>query len=71
VLICVNNLFYFVLFCFAGFIYAFLGGKKARDCLKFANACAALHIGKKRSRNIFPTLKELTKQTKKQGNEIR
>ncbi|MCK4476524.1 MAG: carbohydrate kinase family protein [Methanophagales archaeon] len=43
----------------AGFIYAFLGGKDAKECLKFANACAATHISKKRLRNVFPTIKDV------------
>ena len=43
----------------AGFIYAFLGGMDAMGCLKFANACAATHISKKRLRNIFPTIKDV------------
>ncbi|HJH27336.1 MAG TPA: hypothetical protein C5S37_11360 [Methanophagales archaeon] len=28
----------------AGFIYAFLEGREAEECLKFANACAAAHL---------------------------
>ncbi len=43
----------------AGFIYAFLDGKSEKECLKFANACAAAHISKKRLRNIYPTIKDV------------
>jgi sugar/nucleoside kinase (ribokinase family) len=43
----------------AGFIYAFLKGKAAEECLRFANACAAIHISKKRVGNVFPTVKEV------------
>jgi len=43
----------------AGFIYAFLGGKEAGEGLSFANACAAIHISKKRLGNVFPTIKEV------------
>ncbi|MCW3135067.1 MAG: carbohydrate kinase family protein [Methanophagales archaeon] len=43
----------------AGFIYAFLEGKDAEECLKFANACAAAHISKKRLRNVVPTIKDV------------
>ncbi len=43
----------------AGFIYAFLKGKAAEECLRFANACAAIHISKKRFGNVFPTVKEV------------
>ncbi len=43
----------------AGFIYAFLGGKDAEECLRFANACAAAHIRRKRVRNVFPTIKDV------------
>ncbi|MCW7073969.1 MAG: carbohydrate kinase family protein [Methanophagales archaeon] len=46
----------------AGFIYAFLDGKGAEECLEFANACAALHISRTRSRNAFPRLDELELQ---------
>ena len=28
----------------AGFIYAFLAGKQAKECLRFANSCAARHL---------------------------
>jgi sugar/nucleoside kinase (ribokinase family) len=48
----------------AGFIYAFLGGKEAEDCLIFANACAAVYIGKKRMQNVFPTITEVKNQYK-------
>lgn len=40
----------------AGFIYAVLAGKQTEECLRFANACAALHISRRRQRNVFPTL---------------
>ncbi len=43
----------------AGFIYAFLRGREAEECLKFANACAATYISKKRLGNVFPTIKEV------------
>lgn len=43
----------------AGFIYAFWGGREAEECLKFANACAATYISKKRLGNVFPTIKEV------------
>jgi sugar/nucleoside kinase (ribokinase family) len=43
----------------AGFIYAFLKGKAAEECLRFANACAAIHISKKRVGNVFPIVKEV------------
>ena len=43
----------------AGFIYAFLDGKAAEECLEFANACAALHISRTRARNAFPRLDEV------------
>ena len=45
----------------AGFIYAFLMGKKADECLRFANACAATHISTQRRGTVFPTLKEVEK----------
>ncbi len=51
----------------AGFIYAFLGGKEAEDCLIFANACAAVYIGKKRMQNVFPTITEVKNQYKLKG----
>jgi len=47
----------------AGFIYAFLDGREAEECLKFANACAAAHISKKRLRNVFPTIKDVESLT--------
>lgn len=40
----------------AGFIYALLSGKKAGECLRFANACAAIHISTRRSGTVYPTL---------------
>jgi len=43
----------------AGFIYALLEGKEAKECLRFANACAAAYISTKRRGNAFPTLKEV------------
>jgi len=43
----------------AGFIYAFLEGKDAEGCLRFANACAAIHISKKRWGNVFPAIKDV------------
>jgi len=43
----------------AGFIYAFLVGKEAEKCLRFANACAATHISTQRRGTVFPTLKEV------------
>jgi len=43
----------------AGFIYAFLVGKEAEECLRFANACAATHISTQRRGTVFPTLKEV------------
>ncbi len=43
----------------AGFIYAVLTGKEAEDCLRFANACAAVYISAKRMENPFPALKEV------------
>ena len=49
----------------AGFICAFLMGKEAKECLRFANACAATHISRKRMRNVFPTLTEVVKLYKK------
>ena len=45
----------------AGFIYAFLMGKEADECLSFANACAATHISTQRRGTVFPTLKEVEK----------
>jgi len=42
----------------AGFIFAFLREKEAVECLRFANACAATHISKRRVGNVFPTMKE-------------
>ncbi|MDI6886090.1 MAG: carbohydrate kinase family protein [archaeon] len=50
----------------AGFIYAFLTGQDAKECLRFANACAATHISRKRRRNVFPTLREVEKLYKKE-----
>ncbi len=41
----------------AGFIYALLEGEEAKECLRFANACAAEYISTKRRGNVFPTLK--------------
>ncbi len=43
----------------AGFIFAFLRGMEAEACLRFANACAAMHISKRRLGNVFPTMKEV------------
>jgi sugar/nucleoside kinase (ribokinase family) len=43
----------------AGFIYALLDGEEAKECLRFANACAATHISKKRLRNVFPAVKDV------------
>ncbi|MGB2727617.1 MAG: carbohydrate kinase family protein [Halobacteriota archaeon] len=43
----------------AGFIFAFLREKEAEECLRFANACAAIHISKRRVGNVFPTMKEV------------
>ncbi|MFZ2071147.1 MAG: carbohydrate kinase family protein [Halobacteriota archaeon] len=50
----------------AGFIYALLELKAAEDCLKFANACAALHISRRRAINVFPTVESVTKMVNKQ-----
>ena len=41
----------------AGFIYAVLTGREAEDCLRFANACAAVYISTTRIKNPFPTVK--------------
>lgn len=43
----------------AGFIYSLLEGEEAKECLRFANACAAEYISTKRRGNVFPTLKEM------------
>jgi 5-dehydro-2-deoxygluconokinase len=43
----------------AGFIYAFLAGKEAEKCLRFANACAALYITRKSVSTAFPSLDEV------------
>lgn len=43
----------------AGFIYAVLDGKESKECLRFANACAAEYISTTRRGNVFPTLKEV------------
>jgi 5-dehydro-2-deoxygluconokinase len=43
----------------AGFIYAFLAGKEAEECLRFANACAALYITRKSVSTVFPSLDEV------------
>ncbi|MHC1580012.1 MAG: carbohydrate kinase family protein [Candidatus Alkanophagales archaeon] len=40
----------------AGFIFAFLRGKSPEDCLRFANACGAVHLQKERG---YPTLEEV------------
>ena len=45
----------------AGVIYAVLGGKEAKECLRFANACAAEYISAKRRGSVFPTIKEVEK----------
>ena len=45
----------------AGFIYSFLKGKDAEESLRFANACAATHISKKRLENVYPTVNEVEK----------
>jgi len=50
----------------AGFIYAFLMGKEAKECLRFANACAATHISTKRGGNVFPTIEEVENLYKKE-----
>ncbi|MHC1635726.1 MAG: carbohydrate kinase family protein, partial [Candidatus Methanospirareceae archaeon] len=41
----------------AGFIYAFLKGKEPKECLRFANACAATHI--QTAKNAYPGIKEV------------
>ena len=43
----------------AGFIYAILDDKEAEECLRFANACAAVYISARRRGNVFPALKEV------------
>lgn len=48
----------------AAFIYAFLnlnvnGEEEKKECLKFANACAATHI--KRCENVYPKVEEVKK----------
>jgi sugar/nucleoside kinase (ribokinase family) len=43
----------------AGFIYAFLAGKEAEECLRFANACAAFYITRKSVSAVFPSLHEV------------
>ena len=43
----------------AGFIYAFLAGNEAEECLQFANACAALYITSKSVSTAFPSLDEV------------
>ncbi len=40
----------------AGFIYAFLSGMDEIDCLRFANACSALYIGRAEG---YPTIREV------------
>ncbi|KAF5432885.1 ribokinase, partial [Candidatus Methanophagaceae archaeon] len=47
----------------AGFIYAVLAGKQVEECLRFANACAALHISRRRHENVFPTLEAVERLT--------
>jgi len=49
----------------AGFIYAVLERKEAEECLRFANACAALHISRRRQRNVFPTVEAVEKLIRK------
>ncbi len=44
----------------AGITYAFIAGKDAEECLKFANACAAAHIRRPRASNLYPDLEEVT-----------
>ncbi len=48
----------------AGFIYAVLAGKQAEECLRFANACAALHISRRRQGNVFPTFEAVERLTR-------
>lgn len=43
----------------AGFIHAVLKDKEAKECLRFANACAAAYIRTKRVEDAFPTVKEV------------
>ena len=43
----------------AGFIYAFLAGKEAGECLRFANACAALYISRESRNTVYPSLDEV------------
>ena len=43
----------------AGFIYAVLEGEESKECLRFANACAATYISTKRRRKVFPTITEV------------
>ncbi len=43
----------------AGFIYAFLAGNDAEECLRFANACAARYISRKSGGAMFPSLDEV------------
>ncbi len=43
----------------AGLTYAFLAGKNAEECLRFANACAAVYISRPGTGNIYPELDEV------------
>ncbi|MGC9443421.1 MAG: carbohydrate kinase family protein [Candidatus Methanospirareceae archaeon] len=43
----------------AGFIYAFLAGNEAEECLRFANACAASYISRTSVNTAFPSLDEV------------